>query len=717
MNISKRKSGRPLRQHLMGTIATVGCLIGASAHAGDGSSETNYTIWGTPGLITLPDAYAAPDAEAASTFTYMDGTATAALTFQFTDRISATFRFAGVNGDINPYQGQDTYFDRSFDVRYRILDEGRYLPSVAIGLQDFAGTGLYSGEYVVASKTISPGFSLTGGIGFGRLGSYNPVTTIGDRPSRLISELGRRAYQFSGTGGNFNFSNYFRGDVAPFAGMNWAINDKWRLVAEYSSDAFDAEEDAGFFKNRTPINLSLGYDLGRDSQISAYFLNGDKFGVQATFTINPKHPGMNTGIEEAPLPIRKRAPGEADLLGWTETEGVEKTIRKNIQNGLDYDDLQMAGLEVSAHEATLLLKNARFDYEPQAIGRAARAMANQLPYSIETFHIIPVVNGIATSRITFKRTDLENLQFNTSKAIHDQMVLSDAAGHVPPFDKDQFPDFSWGFSPYMQPGYFDVHRPFRADFGLRLRSALQLNKNFKIAGSATYRLVGDLRESGPDWGGVVPPVRTLGPLFFDDPFGIESLGLYYLGHPLKNIYVRAGVGYLENMYGGVSGEVLWKPVNSPLALGVEVAHVKQRDFDRLFGFRDYEATTGHVSAYYDFGNGYFAELDVGQYLAEDRGATLLLQRTFDNGWVIGGFATKTNISAEDFGEGSFDKGIMFTMPLGFASGKPSRTSFSEVIRPLQRNGGAKLGVRDRLYGQVQEYHRTSLDNEYGRFWR
>ena len=58
-----------------------------------------------------------------------------------------------------------------------------------------------------------------------------------------------------------------------------------------------------------------------------------------------------------------------------------------------------------------------------------------------------------------------------------------------------------------------------------------------------------------------------------------------------------------------------------------------------------------------------AALHVGQYLAEDKGATLELRRTFDNGWKVGVWASQTDVSAEDFGEGSFDKGLYFKVPL------------------------------------------------------
>jgi hypothetical protein len=158
-------------------------------------------------------------------------------------------------------------------------------------------------------------------------------------------------------------------------------------------------------------------------------------------------------------------------------------------------------------------------------------------------------------------------------------------------------------------------------------------------------------------------------------------------------------------------------VASDFALGVEANYVAKRDYDMLFGFQDYEVATGHVSAYYEWDNGYFGQIDVGRYLAGDWGTTLTLERTFDNGWRVGAFATFTDVSFEDFGEGSFDKGITLTIPIGQITGQPDRDTYSTVLRPVQRDGGARLDVSDRLYDVVHDTHVPELQEGWGRFWR
>ena len=171
------------------------------------------------------------------------------------------------------------------------------------------------------------------------------------------------------------------------------------------------------------------------------------------------------------------------------------------------------------------------------------------------------------------------------------------------------------------------------------------------------------------------------------------------------------------MFGGVSAEVLWQPVDSRMALGVEANYVAQRDFDMLLGFQDYQVATGHASLYYAFDNGFQAQVDVGRYLAGDWGASFALDREFANGWKVGAYFTLTDIPFEDYGEGSFDKGIRLSIPLDFLIGQPTRTEASTVLRSLTRDGGSRLNVEGRLYDIVRDGHAGELSDAWGRFWR
>jgi len=171
-----------------------------------------------------------------------------------------------------------------------------------------------------------------------------------------------------------------------------------------------------------------------------------------------------------------------------------------------------------------------------------------------------------------------------------------------------------------------------------------------------------------------------------------------VGQLTENQYYSFYGGALESMFAGVGGEWMYRPWHSRLALGIDVNQVRQRDFNQDFRLRDYKVNTGHATLYWDTGwNGVLAKFSVGQYLAGDKGATLDISRRFSNGVAIGAYATKTNVSSAEFGEGSFDKGIYISIP--FDALLPRSSSFVANFNwvPVTRDGGAKLARRNTLY--------------------
>ena len=108
---------------------------------------------------------------------------------------------------------------------------------------------------------------------------------------------------------------------------------------------------------------------------------------------------------------------------------------------------------------------------------------------------------------------------------------------------------------------------------------------------------------------------------------------------------------------------------------------------------------------------------MGKYLAGDVGATLSLDREFANGWRFGAFATLTDASDEEFGPGSFDKGIRVTIPLDWLMGRQAGNSVSRTFRPYSSDGGARLNVSGRLYETIRDYQVNELDYQWGSFWR
>lgn len=682
----------------------------------------SLNFYGSPGLVDMPSAEMFPDGQFVPAISYFGGQTRYNLSFQVTPWMSASFRYNSIrNWNMG---GFDTYYDRSFDLRFRLLQESQNVPEITLGLQDFAGTGVYAAEYLVATKSFStPGWGaragqggqvkLTAGIGWGRLGSHGSIGNSGTRPP----------YDPDSTGGKPSYDQWFRGPFAPFGGIEWHPNDKLGLKLEYSSDDYVTETQVGsVFEKKSPVNVGVEYQVSPGTRLGAYYLYGSELGLNLQVQMNPRQPTARLRVP-APQPVAVRPARTGNPGNWSSEWSASQEARVQLRDVLEpilrADGLVLESLTVTADTAELRFRNLQYLSFANAVGRAARALTQVMPASVETFRLVPLSNGMALSATTIRRSDLEELEFqgNATDALLAVTTFSDAPpladGTVPA--ASLYPDYNWALVPYFSPAFFDPDRPFRLDVGLALRGSYRPAPGWILAGSIRQRLVGNVKD-GRTSDSLLPPVRTDQVLYAQYDTTMENLFAARQWRPGKNLYARATGGYLETMYGGVSGELLWKPVASQLALGLEANYVRQRDYDQRFGFLDYKVFTGHASAYYDFGGGFEGQVDVGRYLAGDYGATFSLDRRFYNGWSVGAFFTKTNVSSEEFGEGSFDKGIRFRIPVSWFLGKPSRQTFGTTLRAVQRDGGQKVHVPGRLFGQVRAAHRAQLAGQWSRVW-
>ncbi|MES2550859.1 MAG: YjbH domain-containing protein, partial [Pseudomonadota bacterium] len=522
--------------------------------------------------------------------------------------------------------------------------------------------------------------------------------------------------------GTPNSDQWFRGEAAPFAGVEYKVNDNWTLKAEYSSDAYVLEdEERGLLDRDSPFNFGVEYQRNPYMRFGAYSLYGSEFALALHIILDPKSRATGGIVGMAPAPVEARPSRAADPEaydgGWVTQADAGPILRQNLAKRLAADGIAVEDLAYTATTVQVRIRNGRIDAGSQAIGRTARALSHVMPASVEVFEIVPVVNGIGASKITIRRSDLEALEYtaDNSSLLRERVTVTDA-GPAPAWslgDEELYPKFSWSLRPVVR-----LSEPIEGDIGLRLSSTYDIAPGWVLSGSIYKEIASNRELSTSD--SDLPHVRTDSARYntFGDP-ALEKLTLAWFARPAENLYSRLSVGYLERMHAGVSGELLWKPVDSQLALGAELNYTRQRDTDGGLGFDEYnyDILTGYVSAYYDFGNGYLGQLDVGRYLAGDVGATMSVDRVFANGWRVGAYATVTDASAEDFGEGGFDKGIRVTIPVNWALGTETRRGLDLNFRPDGGDGGARVFVDDRLYQSIREYHTDGLDPDWGRVWR
>ncbi|WP_170790149.1 YjbH domain-containing protein [Ruegeria lacuscaerulensis] len=674
-------------------------VIGATL-AGIVQAQTVST-YGTPGLIELPTAEMFDDGALVFTASAFRDTARATMTFQMLPWVHGSFRYAVLKG----FDGErgDRY-DRSFDIHFRLREESRRAPAIVLGLRDFGGTGLYASEYIVATKTIRDRFKLTGGIGWGRLagrGSFaNPLGLIS---SRFDERSDPRAGDISETG-RLDFGNWFQGDAALFAGGSWQYNDRLTFLAEYSSDLYDVERDRIGFDIRTPFNIAAQYRFRNGSQLTTSVLYGTTLGLTYSYFIDPRQTPAPGGQGASPPPLR--APGD--------NQG-------DVRTALDREGLRLVYLSQDRDAVTVGVENETYGQAAQALGRTARVLANTEPPRTQTFNIALMSNGAPLGAVQVDRNDLYESEHDPDNAWR-SLARVEISDTIPIFQggvlRDAYPHFSYRFGPYLNFSFFDPDDPLRYEIGAALGLDYTLRPGLTLSTGLRQPVLSTLDDSTRVSDSTLPRVRSDWAIYArESNLRVEHMTAEYLWRPRTDFYARTTLGYLETMFGGVSAELLWYPTNSRLALGVEANYVAQRDFDVLFGFQDYSVATGHVSAYYDLPGDYHAQIDAGRYLAGDYGATFSLDREFTNGFTVGAFFTLTTVGFEEFGEGSFDKGIRLEIPISWLTGRPSRNKIRQTIRPVLRDGGARLNVRNRLYGVTREARAQELSRGWGRFWR
>ena len=177
--------------------------------------------FGLPGIIDLPTARRFPDGELVVTQQLHKSLARSGISFQALPRVGVSFRYTGHGINGGEAYGRVNH-DRSFDAHISVLDEGKYLPAISIGLRDFIGTGWYSSEYIVGTKSIG-NLELTAGLGFGRLAGRN---SFSNPLGALSSRFDQRDGNAVGRGGTLGTINWFQGDASAFYGIQYHINEK-----------------------------------------------------------------------------------------------------------------------------------------------------------------------------------------------------------------------------------------------------------------------------------------------------------------------------------------------------------------------------------------------------------------------------------------------------------------------------------------------------------
>ncbi len=641
------------------------------------SAPLTASDFGTTGLIDIPTARMSTDGTLTTTAAIQSRTNSYAITYQATPWLEGTFRYTGFTDTSYTY-------DRNYEAKLRLWEEDDYLPQVAVGIRDLVGTGLWGSEYVVASKKID-NFDITLGVGWGRLagdGDFrNPLTFVSDSFEERVKDVG--------LGGELSSGTFFSGkEAGVFGGISYQVESlPVSLLLEYNPDEYDFEVARGGQEPESPISAAVKWDAAPGLSVTLSHQHNQEWGIELSAALDTKSLPAK--------PSRRLFQSSLDLAPSDLPSGINQSFWYDT---LLFDSersgilLLEATIDETKNSITIVMGNSSYDVWMDAVDVMVGLADLHLPMTVNRFNIVIEEEGHRVNSVQMRRPSLD---YNKSRQLVEREIRIDPVRplkfvqHRTDFVQKKIV-FDVNLDNRVQ--LFDPDDPARYQVYAKVGIGMALPRSWDLIGAYGVDITNNFDESTRDSDSVIQKVRSdVVKYLTEGDTGLDSLYVQKRGNLRKDTYFRVFGGVLESMYSGVGGELLYHPFQSRLAFGLSANWVKQRDFDKTFKHLDYETETAFASAYWatPFYN-FDVAVHAGKYLARDVGATLEVRRTFDNGWMVGLWATRTNVSAEDFGEGSFDKGLFFKIPLNGFLGSSSRSSYATRVRPIQRDGGQYL---------------------------
>ena len=687
----------------------------------------SFSNYSTLGLIQNPNARFYDAGTISFSWSNMDPYLRGSIVAYPFDWFEAAYHYTDINNALysfsTDFSGDQTYKDKGFDFKFRVLRESKIYPQIAFGIRDFAGTGVFAAEYIAASKKIN-NLDITLGLGWGSLSNNqvsNPFNLISDHFEYRKSEL------TDTQGGEPNFKRFFTGQPGIFGGVEIIIPSDTGIRAkieydgtDYSKEGFpDGQESFKYAfepvrRSQSKWNFGLVYPVNRSLHFKASFVKGNtlSLGFSLSGFLGPKDPVI---IKNDPMPDVKNI-AEVKFLTTDNDLFLYRAALIELADRGFY--LRNANREDSKLAITYAQSN-HTSY-PRVIGRVATVLDQISPEYINEFEIINMNAGMPMHSATVKRKDFIKYKKDNLYSVAKRSIeLSDVRtvkGEKFSYNPDgSFPNTFWRIAPNIRSQIGGPDGFFFGDMSLSYQSETKFTPNIALNVQANIGITDNFDNLKLDSDSVLPHVRTdiVQYLKQSKKYNIQSLHLNIFNKPFKDIYTKFSIGLLESMFGGVGGEVLYRPFGSNFGLGAELWAVKQREYNMLFKFRDYETVTGHINWHYkEPRTQIIFTVRGGRFLAEDSGFNFDFARRFPSGVTIGAFFSRTDISKAEFGEGSFDKGFYFNIPVEafFSNYRRGYTGFG--LRPLTRDGAAFLIHSHHLWGVTEQAQAVNITRDW-----
>ncbi|MAW33370.1 MAG: hypothetical protein CMK56_03050, partial [Proteobacteria bacterium] len=517
--------------------------------------------FGSVGLIKTPTARMADDGLLRATISREDVADIYNISYQATPWLEATFRYSIFNPR-NFYYAKDENRDRSYEAKARILLEQNWLPQVAVGVRDMLGSGIWEGEYAVASKELGV-FDISIGMGWGRLAARgqfdNPLTLLDDdfeeRPQRAGGAFG----------GESRSKSYFRGPTAWFGGARYRV-PRWplQIIAEYNSDNYAREVGLNTIQDPSPWNFGVEWRPQSNLILAATWLHGSSFGLRLSGTLDtksaPKRKKGRAFYSASEPRSLSGAPENLDLDAW-----YDRILYDAERSGLR---LNKAAIDEEKAVVALEVGNTGYALTADAVHKALSIAEVHLPRKIKAVEVALREEDHLAPTVIYKRQQISGEKSKIRTPRRGQYTDRSEALQILPNKRIELPsnltaykypfvNFGADLSTRMQ--LMDPDAPFAKQLYAKLSARVSIAPNLNLWGVYGQDIYNDFTTDRASNSRIQKVRSDVNRYLTEGESGLDQLFFEYRNSLGKSFHYRTYAGILESMYAGIGGEILYEP--------------------------------------------------------------------------------------------------------------------------------------------------------------
>ncbi len=663
---------------------------------------SSYNSLGQTGLINLPSAEIHQEQSVYLTFNRSNYVKLGTITVTPFDWLEASYFYYRPD-DLKWGDAKGLYLDKGFNIKLSYQPQSTLLPRFAIGLDDFAGTGQFTREYIVSTYDFN-NLKLTSGLGWGKFVGDSSI----NNPFSIFSDRFKAREKVNiGLGGEPNLKTIFHGKATPLIGIEFNIPRVSNLTFKVENDPFDyfkfgccgeglSDESYEVRQKDSDINYGFSYRYKEYGNIDISYIKGNSWNI--TFSV-----GFS-----AKKAHRKKNAFKPDIQNNNFNQSTkENEFYLDLLDNLNKNQLFLQSASVQNDTLHLNIDSAEH-FNPIIYTSRAAYISNNIAklndININKIEVGQVVRGSKINSIKYRSSDLNlddrypDVIIKRYTDVSNSKELEYKKHAFQP--RVNFPVVINTIAPDLKTHIGSPEQFIYTGLGIKVSTEIQFNRNLVLYSTIGKSVIDNFDDKLSIPNTRLPPVRTEIVDYLQQGSSdiyITNLNLEYIRPIYDDLYAKLSYGYLEYMYGGFAAELLYKPFESDIAIGIEYNKVKKRSYDQKLDFLDYEATMPRFNlAYYHPSTNILTKWSYGKYLAGDEGYTLDISRRMPSGWNAGFFFSQTNVTAEQFGEGSFDKGFYFNIPLSIFRKGYRKDIRGLSLRTMTRDGGQQLELQNRL---------------------